>query len=215
MDDEEYKSYSGAAIAGTLLFFLLPGTIFTGIPGEVSDMFGTALPNFAFSAIVGGGLAIYLSLRDDDIGGTIRDYGKQLIDTVGLPSLRYDLPEQVTDVMQEKLSLLNPNELSEEDYDGFSGAAVAGTLFFFLLPGAAITGGLSDLGELGGSLVKDFLFSAILGGGLGIYLSLRNDDIGSTVNGAGSKLLDTIDDLVESSQKALSPALTTDGGDDN
>ena len=113
--------------------------------------------------------------------------------------------------MEEKLSLMNPNELSEEDYNGYSGAAVAGTLLFFLLPGAAITGGLSDLGMLGGALLQDFVFSAIIGGGLAIYLSLRNDEIGDTVSGAGSTLLDTIDGLIESSSKLL----TGDSDDGN
>lgn len=214
MDEDEYKGYSGAAITGTLLLFLFPGLFLTGIPETIGDLAGGVLPDFAFSAITGGGLAIYLSLRDDEIGETVRDYGNQLLTTVGLPTLRYDLPEQVTDVMEEKLGLINPNEMSEEDYNGYSGAAVAGTLAFFLLPGAAVTGELSSVGELVASLVKDFLFSAIVGGGLAIYLSLRNDDIGVTVKDAGSTVLDTIDDLIEGSSKLL-PATSTDSDDDN
>jgi len=219
MDEDEYKGYSGAAIAGTLLFFLLPGLFLTGIPDTIGDIAGAAIPDFAFSAITGGGLAIYLSLRDDEIGETVRDYGSQLITSVGLPTLRYNLPEQVTDVMQEKLSLINPNEMSEEDYNGYSGAAVAGTLAFFLLPGAAITGELSSIGDLLSSLVKDFLFSAIIGGGPAIYLSLRNDDVGETAKIAGSKVLDTIDSLIEGSSKLLSaddslPATSADDNDE-
>merc|ERR1719491_1439697 len=170
MDDQEYRSYSGAAIAGTLAFFLLPGAILTGVPDEIGQIVGGLLPDFAFSA-----------------------------DTVGLPALRYDLPEQVTNVMEEKLNLINPNTMDEKEYSGYAGAAVAGTLLFFLIPGAIITGELEAIGELGALFVKDFLFSAIIGGGLAIYLSLRNDEIGDTVNSAGSKLLDTIDGLFEGS----------------
>lgn len=203
MDEDEYKGYSGAAIAGTLLFFLLPGGALTGIPEEIGDIAAGAVPDFAFSAITGGGLAIYLSLLDSELGETVRGYGRELLDTVGLPTPRYDLPEQVTDVMEEKLGLINPNGMSEEDYNGYSGAAIAGTLLFFLLPGALITGELSSVGELGSSLLTDFLFSAIIGGGLAIYLSLRNDEVGDTVKGAGSKLLDTIDDVIDGSSNLL------------
>jgi len=199
MDDQEYRSYSGAAIAGTLAFFLLPGAILTGVPDEIGQIVGGLLPDFAFSAITGGGLAIYVSLRDDELGETARGYGNKLLDTVGLPALRYDLPEQVTNVMEEKLGLINPNTMDEKDYSGYAGAAVAGTLLFFLLPGAILTGELEAIGELGALFVKDFLFSAIIGGGLAIYLSLRNDEIGDTVNQAGSKLLDTVDGLFEES----------------
>lgn len=206
MDESEYKSYSGAAILGTLLFFLAPGALLTGIPDDIGNIAGAVLPDFAFSAITGGGLAIYLSLRKDDIGETVRGYGNKLLDTVGLPTLRYDLPEQVTDVMEEKLDLMNPNTMDEKDYNGYSGAAVAGTLLFFLLPGAAITGEFEYLGELGASFVKDFLVAAVIGGGLAIYLSLRDDQIGDSINKAGSKLLDTVDNLIDGSSKLLAGA---------
>jgi hypothetical protein len=195
LDEDEYKGYAGAAILGTLLFFLLPGAFLTNIPDTLKDIAETALPNFAFSALVGGGLAIYLSLRKDEVGSQIRDYGNKLLDTVGLPTIRYDLPSQVTDVIESN-DLMNPNQMEESDYNGYSGAAVAGTLLFFILPGAVLTGGLSKLGEFGGDAVKDFIFSALIGGGLAIYLSLRKDEVGESVNLAGTKLLDTVDDLL-------------------
>lgn len=177
------------------MFFLLPGAFLTNIPDTLKDIAETALPNFAFSALVGGGLAIYLSLRKDEVGSQIRDYGNKLLDTVGLPTIRYDLPSQVTDVIESN-DLMNPNQMEESDYNGYSGAAVAGTLLFFILPGAVLTGGLSKLGEFGGDAVKDFIFSALIGGGLAIYLSLRKDEVGESVNLAGTKLLDTVDDLL-------------------
>merc|ERR1712241_939014 len=108
--------------------------------------------------------------------------------------------------MEQKLDLLNPNTLDEKDYNGYAGAAVAGTLLFFLLPGAALTGEFDFLGELGGSVVKDFLVAALIGGGLAIYLSLRDDEIGDAVNQVGGSFLDTVDNVLERSTKLLPEA---------
>jgi len=207
MNDEEYRSYSGAAIAGTLLFFLLPGALVSGLYSNIAPVAGAALIDFSASALIGGGLAIYLSLRSDSIGETVREYGYKLLaaakDATGIGTLRYDLPSAVTDVMTGDLGLLNPNTMDEKDYDGYSGAAVAGTLAFFLLPGAILTGAVDTLLQFGGAAVFDFAFSALIGGGAAIYLSLRNDEIGATVNQAGAKILDAVDDVIGGDPKLL------------
>jgi len=207
MNDEEYRSYSGAAIAGTLLFFLLPGALVSGIYSNLGPIAIAILIDFSFSAVIGGGLAIYLSLRSDSIGETVREYGYKLLsaakDATGIGTLRYDLPSAVTDVMTGDLGLLNPNSMNDKDYDGYSGAAVAGTLAFFLLPGALLTGAADVLGQFAGSALIDFVLSALIGGGAAIYLSLRTDEIGATVNKAGSKLLDAVDDVVGGDPKLL------------
>lgn len=195
MTEDEYRAYAGAAILGTLLF-LIPGAFVTGLGSALGEAAGSAFFDFAVSALLGGGAAIYFSLKDDELGEKARGYGTQLFDTVGLPALRYDLPEAVTDKMEE-IGLMNPNTLSEADYNGYSGAAVAGTLAFFLLPGALLTGEFDLLLNAGGSFVTDFLLSAIVGGGAAIYLSLRDDEIADSVNDAGIKLLDAVDGVVD------------------
>jgi len=207
MNDDEYRSYAGAAIAGTLLFFLLPGALVSGLFNDIGSIVGAALLDFSVSALIGGGLAIYLSLRSDSTGETVREYGYKLLsaakDATGIETLRYDLPSAVTDVMTGQLGLVNPNSMNEKDYDGYSGAAVAGTLAFFLLPGAILTGAADVLGQFAGSALIDFVLSALIGGGAAIYLSLRSDEIGATVNKAGAKLLDTVDDVIGSEPKLL------------
>jgi hypothetical protein len=207
MNDVEYRSYAGSAIAGTLLFFLLPGALVSGIYSNLGPVAIAILIDFSFSALIGGGLAIYLSLRSDSIGETVREYGYKLLsaakDATGIESFRYDLPSAVTDVMTGDLDLLNPNSMNEKDYDGYSGAAVAGTLAFFLLPGALLTGAADVLGQFAGSTLIDFIVSALIGGGTAIYLSLRSDEIGATVNKGGAKLLDLVDDVLGSDPKML------------
>jgi len=207
MNDEEYRSYSGAAIAGTLSFFLLPGALVSGIFNDFGAIAVAIFIDFAISALIGGGLAIYLSLRGDSTGETVREYGYKVLsavkDATGIGTLRYDLPSAATDFMTKELDLLNPNSMNEKDYDGYSGAAVAGTLAFFLLPGAFLTGAADVLGQFAGAALTDFVFSALIGGGIAIYLSLRNDEIGATVNKAGSKLLDAIDNAIGDEPKLL------------
>lgn len=210
MNEEEYKSYSGAAIAGTLLFFLLPGAAITGILGAIGTVAGAAVTDFLFSALVGGGALIYLSLRKDAIGDSVREYGAQFLtggkELTGLEfdMLRYDIPEAVTEVMTNSLDLINPNSMTSKEYDGYSGAAIGGTLFFFVLPGAIVTGTIGVLGDFASTALLDFVVSAVLGGGLAIYLSLRKDEIGATVNTYGAKLLAAVDDvLATKSDEAL------------
>mmetsp|Transcript_6450 Transcript_6450/g.7431 ORF Transcript_6450/g.7431 Transcript_6450/m.7431 type:complete len:273 (+) Transcript_6450:100-918(+) len=200
MNEEEYRSYAGAAIAGTLLFFLLPGALLTGIYNDLGSVAIAFVADFLLSALIGGGVLIYLSLRNDSIGEQVREYGFKLLSTVkdatGIKTIRFNIPDTITDVMTGQLDLLDPNSMKEKDYDGYSGAAVAGTLGFFVLPGAIAIGVPDILGGFAGLLIVNFLFSTLIGGGLSIYLSLRNDEIGATVNQAGTKLLDAVDDVI-------------------
>ena len=93
---------------------------------------------------------------------------------------RLTLPSALDSTFSD-LSLKNPNKLSQDEYNTYSGAAIAGTLAL-LLPGALVF-------DVTG-VVGDFLFSALLGGGLAAFLALRTDGISSTVNSVGGKLLD-------------------------
>jgi len=205
MNEEEYRSYAGAAIAGTLLFFLLPGALLSGIYDDLGSVVIAIVTDFLLSALIGGGVLIYLSLRNDSIGEQVREYGFKLLSTVkdatGIKTIRFNIPDTITGVMTGQLDLLDPNSMNEKDYDGYSGAAVVGTLAFFLLPGAIAIGVPEILGGFAGLFIVNFLFSALIGGGLSIYLSLRNDEIGTTVNQAGTKLLDAIDDVIGDTNK--------------
>ena len=109
---------------------------------------------------------------------------------------RITLPEPVTDKMAD-IDLKNPNELSDEEYNTYSGAAIGGTLIFFLLPGAIVFDLLDAFKDIIFLVLKDFVFSAIIGGGLAAYLSLRKDEAGDYANQFGSKLLDTVDGVIE------------------
>lgn len=198
MNDAEYRSSAGAAIAGTLLFFLLPGALISGIFSNLGPVAIAVFIDFAFSALIGGGLLIFLSLRGDAIGETVREYGYKAVaalNDVGVGVPRYDLPSSVTDVMTGELGLANPNSLSEEDYFGFAGAAIVGTLVFFLLPGALVTGASDTLLQFAGSAAVNLVFSSLFGGVGSAYLALRGDSIGSTVKEYGGKLLDLVDDV--------------------
>jgi len=201
MDEDEYDAYSGAAIGGTLLTFLVPGALVSGIFGAVSALVTGILFNFVFSALIGGGLGIYLSVRTDEIGQTIRSNGYGLYQSVkssGLPVIpRLSLPDLVDDKLEE-FDLMSINDMDDDDYDGYSGAAVAGTALFFLLS-FVVSGILSTVTEeLLPSIVGDLLFSAVVGGGAAIYLSLRKDEIGDTVGGLGTKFLSVVDETLES-----------------
>eukprot|EP00308_Calcidiscus_leptoporus_P023650 CAMPEP_0119354176 /NCGR_PEP_ID=MMETSP1334-20130426/3212_1 /TAXON_ID=127549 /ORGANISM="Calcidiscus leptoporus, Strain RCC1130" /LENGTH=163 /DNA_ID=CAMNT_0007367661 /DNA_START=23 /DNA_END=514 /DNA_ORIENTATION=- len=97
---------------------------------------------------------------------------------------RIELPSSVVSVL-EGAGLKNPNEMSTRQYNEYSGAAIAGTLLFFLLPGAL----LFDVGDALLTVGKDFAFSALIGGGLAAYLSLRSDAAGKYANELGGKLI--------------------------
>lgn len=224
MNAEEYNSYSGAAIGGTLLFFLLPGAFVSGLYGALGQVASGAVFDFLFSALIGGGLAIYLSLRKDELGQTVRSSGLSVYSAIkesGLPVVdrQQNLPSEIEDKFAQ-LDLLSINELSEDDYDGFAGAAVAGTLLFFILPGALLTGIAGTLTEsVLPSILSDFIFSALIGGGAAIYLSLRKDEVGDTVNGYGSALLDAVDNLlgsigIDGGDEVVKGELEESGGDD-
>lgn len=145
-----------------------------------------------------------MSLKDDDLGEKVRDLGNSLLtkakEVTGITSTpRYDLPAQITDVVEGQLGLLSPNDMSEEDYEGYAGAAVAGTLAFFLLPGAILTGGADVLASFFAAVAVNFMLSALIGGGLTIFLSLRDDEIAKTVNLYGGGFLDKVDEVLDSS----------------
>ena len=62
---------------------------------------------------------------------------------VAIPSMidvpRIPLPDVASDLIKAQ-GLKSPNEMSTDEYNSYSGAAIGGTLIFFLLPGAALTG---------------------------------------------------------------------------
>lgn len=178
MSDSEYNTYSGAAILGTLLFYVTAGAAVT------ENDFGLLLSDFVISALIGGGLAIYLSLRKDDLGTLANQLGSLLSFLGDIP--RLPLPDVVSGLIKQQ-DLKSPNDLSDTEYNNYSYAAILGTLFFFILPGAAITD--ADLY----AIFTDFIFSALTGGGIAAYLSLRKDGLGEAANTAGGLLLSAID----------------------
>merc|ERR1719362_233880 len=93
---------------------------------------------------------------------------------LGVP--RIDLPGQVSDAIKGQ-DLKSPNELSTEEYQSYSGAAIGGTLLM-LVPVAYLDGLLVEF-------VKCFAISAIVGGGAGAYLSLRKDGVAEQANKFG------------------------------
>jgi len=153
---------------------------------------GSVVGDFLFSAIIGGGLAAYLSLRADQAGEYANKFGATLVDAVGVDIPRITLPDAVTEAIKS-VDLKSPNDLSTTEYNSYSGAAIGGTLIFFLLPGALIF----DLLDALGPVVGDFLFSAIIGGGLAAYLSLRADQAGEYANKFGAALVDAVGSAVD------------------
>ena len=93
---------------------------------------------------------------------------------------RVTLPDALGSALADA-DLNNPNELSQADYNTYSGAAIGGTLALFL-PGALI---FDITGVIG-----DFAVSALLGGGLGAALALSNSGVSDAANGVGAKLLE-------------------------
>ena len=86
---------------------------------------------------------------------------------------RITLPDTVSSTLKD-LDLKNPNELTQEEYNSYSGAAIGGTLIIFLLPGSLIF-------DVKGFFF-DFIFAALIGGGLCAYLSLRKDQAAELAN---------------------------------
>ena len=135
--------------------------------------------DFLFSALLGGGLGAFLALRKDGISNTANDVGAKLLGAAGgIDIPRISLPDALDGAFSD-LDLKNPNTLSQQDYNTYSGAAIAGTLAL-LLPGFLVF-------DVSGFFV-DFLFSALLGGGLGAFLALRKDGVAKTANDVGAKL---------------------------
>jgi hypothetical protein len=179
LSQADYNTYSGAAIAGTLAL-LVPGFFVFDVSGLVFD--------FLFSALLGGGLGAFLALRTDGIASTANDIGGKLLDAAGGVNIpRITLPDALDGTFSD-FDLKNPNRLSQAAYNTYSGAAIAGTLALFL-PGAIFLFDVSGF-------VFDFLFSALLGGGLGAFLALRKDGIASTANEIGGRLLAAVDKVV-------------------
>ena len=52
---------------------------------------------------------------------------------------RVELPSAVADKLSD-FDLSNPNTMTDAEYRSYSGAAIAGTLLFFLIPRAVVSG---------------------------------------------------------------------------
>jgi hypothetical protein len=177
LSNTDYNTYAGAAILGTLVFYVL----------FENESFGELLVTFLLSALTGGGLGAYLSLRDDQVGEYANQAGKLLSALGDLP--RVKLPDAVTDVIKEQ-GLKNPNELSTIDYNTYSSAAILGTLLA-ILPAS----GIVDINSF--AIIRDFIVSALIGGGASAYLSLRKDDLGGYANKGGKLVIDTLDKVLD------------------
>jgi hypothetical protein len=173
LSDKDYDAYSGAAILGTLIFFLLPGAAINSLD------FGDILFDFVFSALTGGGIGAYAALRKDDIGEKANQFGGFLSGLGDIP--RITLPSAITEALTG-IGLKSPNDLSNADYNSYSGAAILGTLSIFATLGAAV----ADIEIL--ALPANFIFSALTGGGIAAYAALRSDDIGTKAREIGGKV---------------------------
>ena len=142
--------------------------------------------NFLFSATIGGGLGAFLALSNTGLSSTANDVGGKLIDAVGVSIPRISLPDAAKSALSD-LDLKNPNDFNDREYQTYSGAAFAGTFALFL-PGILVfdvTGALAD-----------FVLSALVGGGIMAFLSLRKDGLAKQVNGVGGKFLDAVDSVI-------------------
>jgi hypothetical protein len=179
LSQADYNTYSGAAIAGTLAL-LVPGAFIFDVKPVLYD--------FLFSALLGGGLGAFLALKKDPSTEFANNVGSSLLGVAGgIDIPRITLPDAISSKFSD-LGLNNPNELSQADYNTYSGAAIAGTLLLFV-PGAFYIFSFKGF-------FLDFLCSALLGGGLGAYLALKKDPISKTANEVGGSLLAAVDKLV-------------------
>eukprot|EP00620_Florenciella_sp_RCC1587_P020512 CAMPEP_0182567814 /NCGR_PEP_ID=MMETSP1324-20130603/8929_1 /TAXON_ID=236786 /ORGANISM="Florenciella sp., Strain RCC1587" /LENGTH=108 /DNA_ID=CAMNT_0024781867 /DNA_START=36 /DNA_END=362 /DNA_ORIENTATION=+ len=80
---------------------------------------------------------------------------------------RISLPDSITGPMSD-LDLKNPNNLSDDEYNSYSAAAIAGTVLL-LVPFAYTDGTLF-------AFVRDFVVSALIGGGAMAALALYPED---------------------------------------
>tara|TARA_B110001452_G_C15151983_1_gene400907 strand:- start:224 stop:964 length:741 start_codon:yes stop_codon:yes gene_type:complete len=180
MSDAEYDAYSGAAIGGTLIFFLLGATIFN-VTG--------AIYCFLFAALNGGGLCAALALSDTPASEPVNSFGKKVLETAGGISVpRLALPPAVAEGMIGA-GLKDPNAMTTAEYDAYSGAAIGGTLIFFLVPGAVFI-------DVTGA-VADFVFSALTGGGICAALALSNTPASEPLNKFGASVLSAVDTVGE------------------
>jgi len=160
-------------------FFLLGTTIF--------DVTG-AIYCFLFAALNGGGLCAALALSKTPASEPGNSVGTKVRDTRGVSVPRLTLPSSVTDGMTQ-VDLKNPNAMSDAEYSAYSGAAIGGTLIFFLVPGAVYI-------DVSGA-VFDFIFSALTGGGICAALALSNTPASEPLNKFGASVLSAVDTVGE------------------
>ena len=122
-----------------------------------------------------------------------------VVSMVDIP--RITRPEKLSDALDEQ-GLKNPNDLSDAEYNTYSAAAIGGTLIFMALPGAAL---FLDFQAFFAAIAKDFLFSALIGGGIFAYLSLRQDDVSVYANKFGEAVLTQADKILDG-ERTLEPA---------
>ena len=180
MSDAEYDAYSGAAIGGTLIVFSLLAASLGNVGG--------AIYCFLFAALNGGGLAAALALSKTPASEPVNSFGTKVLDTLPIGVPRLTLPSAVTDVMTSA-DLKDPNRMSDAEYNAYSGAAIGGTLIFFLVPGAVFI-------DVTGA-VFDFVFAALTGGGICAFLALSNTGASEPLNKFGAEVLSVVDKVGE------------------
>lgn len=136
---------------------------------------------------VGGGLAAYLALRKDGLGEAANKFGATLGDAVGIDVPRISLPEGVSNALQDDLGLKSPNVLSTAEYNTYSFAAIGGTLILMAFPGLLLFNIVP--------FFVDFIFGALIGGGLGAFLALGTTPAAEPANKFGQALLDAADSV--------------------
>ena len=110
---------------------------------------------------------------------------------------RIELPSAVTDVLKEQ-GLTNPNDMDDATYNAYSAAAIGGTLIFFILP-------LFDILSFFG----DFIFSALVGGGLGAFVALNSGTseyglkFGNVLLEGADKAVPAVKELVDKIKKSV------------
>ena len=177
---EEYNKYAAALIGAQWITALLGTQIF--------DVSGFAF-DFVFAALIGGGAAAFLSLYKDtsEYGMKVGEVLMQAAEKVDVKEIpKITVPEQVTAPLADA-GLMNPNELSTEDYNKYA-AATIGTTFVFLLLG-------SQIFDISG-LLFDGAFAS-LGGGAAAYAALGKTEAKEYVNKFGEAILSAVDSAAE------------------
>jgi hypothetical protein len=181
MSDAEYNAYSGAAIGGTLIFFVLGALTAFDVTG--------AIYCFLFAALNGGGLCAALALSNTPASDPVNSFGTKVLDTLGGISVpRLTLPSAAAEGMTS-VDLKNPNAMSDSEYQAYSGAAIGGTLIFL---GVGVFFGIDVSGA-----VFDFVLSALTGGGVCAALALSNTPASEPLNKFGAAVLSAVDTVGE------------------